>query len=171
MFRAPAETEIVCNAIQNPQLSVRATEGTSEDLTHVLSPNDEKHDSSSDKSQLEPQKQSPAREHMTSRSQREYQHNPKDSMNNHNVKKLAEIGVEGERFRTGRVMSCLGIGICLFARLRCYRLPSFLTRVYYVSRTVAMVRSGHFFPLGFSPSRRRTVRIDDLILYLVTRSA
>jgi hypothetical protein len=129
MFRAPAETEIVCNARQNPQLSVRATEGTSEDLTHVLSPNDGKHDSSSDKSQLESQKQSPAREHITSRSQREDQHNPRDSMNNQKVKQLAQIGVEGEQFRTGRVMSYLRIGKCLFARLRCYRLPSFLTRV------------------------------------------
>jgi hypothetical protein len=43
-----------------------------------------------------------------------------------------------------------------------------LTRVYYVSSTVAMVRSGHFFRLGFSPSRRRTVSIDDSIFYLFT---
>jgi hypothetical protein len=60
--------------------------------------------------------------------------------------------------------------VCLHV-LRCYRLPTFLIMVYYVSSTVYMVRSGHFFLLGFSPSRRRTLSIDDLIFYLVTRSA
>jgi hypothetical protein len=81
------------------------------------------------------------------------------------------FSVEGERFRTGGVMSYIGIGKCLFARFKMLPATYVLTRVYYVSSTVAMIRSGHFFPLGFSPSRRRAVSVDDLIFYLVTRSA
>jgi hypothetical protein len=92
-------------------------------------------------------------------------------MNNHNVKQFAEIGVEGERFRTGGVMLYIRVGNCLFARFKMLPATFVLTRVYYVSSTVAMIRYGHFFPLGFSPSRRRAVSIDDLIFYLVTRSA
>jgi hypothetical protein len=80
------------------------------------------------------------------------------------------FSVEGERFRTGRAMSYLGIGKCLFARFKMLPATVVLTRVYYASSTVAMIRSGHFFPLGFSPSRRRAVSVDDLIFYLVTRS-
>jgi hypothetical protein len=59
--------------------------------------------------------------------------------------------------------------VCLHV-VRCYRLPTFSAMVYYVSSTAAMVRSGHFFLLGFSPSLRRTGNIDDLIFYLVSRS-
>jgi hypothetical protein len=81
------------------------------------------------------------------------------------------FSVEGERFRMGGVMSYIGIGKCLFARFKMLPATYVLTRVYYVSSTVAMIRSGHFFPLGFSPSRRRAVSVDDLIFYLVTRSA
>jgi hypothetical protein len=81
---------------------------------------------------------------------------------------LYPTSVEGERFRKGGVMSYLRIGKCLFARFEMLPATYVLTRVYYVSSTVAMVRSGHFFPLGFSPSRRRTVSIDDSIFYLVT---
>jgi hypothetical protein len=51
-------------------------------------------------------------------------------MNNHNVKQLAEIGVEGERFRTGGVMSYLGIRKCLFARFKMLPDTFVLTRVY-----------------------------------------
>jgi hypothetical protein len=68
-------------------------------------------------------------------------------------------------------LSYLGIGKCLFARFKMLPATLVLTRVYYASRTVAMIRSGHFFPLGLSPSRRRVVNVDDLIVYLVTRSA
>jgi hypothetical protein len=60
---------------------------------------------------------------------------------------------------------------CLFARFKMLPATFVLTRVYYVSSSVAMIRSGHFFPLGFSPRRRRAVSIDDLIFYLVTRLA
>jgi hypothetical protein len=70
-----------------------------------------------------------ARELITSRSQREDQHNPRDSMNNHNFKQLAEIGVEGERFRTGGVMSYLGIGKCLFVRFKMLPATFVLTKV------------------------------------------
>jgi hypothetical protein len=68
-------------------------------------------------------------------------------------------------------LSYLGIGKCLFARFKMLPATFVLTRVYYASRTVAMIRSGHFFRLGFSPSSRRAVGVDDLIFYLVTRSA
>jgi hypothetical protein len=78
------------------------------------------------------------------------------------------FSVEGERFRKGGVMSYLRIGKCLFARFKMLPATYVLIRVYNVSSTVAMVRSGHFFPLGFSPSRRRTVSMDDSIFYLVT---
>jgi hypothetical protein len=58
--------------------------------------------------------------------------------------------------------------VCLHV-VRCYRLPTFSAMVYYVSSTVDMVRSGHFFLLRFSPSLRRTGNIYDLIFYLVSR--
>jgi hypothetical protein len=73
------------------------------------------------------------------------------------------FSVEGERFRTGGVMSYLGIGKWLFARFKMLPATFVLTRVCYVSSTVAMIRSGHFFPLWFSPNRRRAVSVDDLI--------
>jgi hypothetical protein len=60
--------------------------------------------------------------------------------------------------------------ICLHV-LRCYRIPTFLIMGYCVSSTVARVQSGHFSHWVFSPSRRRTVSIDDLILDVVTGSA
>jgi hypothetical protein len=62
-----------------------------------------------------------------------------------------------------RQVSYLGIGKWLFARFKMLPATFVLARVYYVSSTVAMIRSGHFFPLWFSPGRRRAVSVDDLI--------
>jgi hypothetical protein len=91
----------------------------------------------------------------------------------HNEKMIGTIIRQGSPtpINVGYIVSYLGIGKWLFARFKMLPVTFVLTRVYYASSTVAMIRSGHIFPLGFSLIRRRAVSVDDLIFYLVTRSA
>jgi hypothetical protein len=87
-FRTPSQSKIARSTDQSPQLTVRGIEGTPEDLTHVMSPKGGTQENTTDKSQRELQEQSPVREHNTSRSRQEDQHN---SNENRKVQQFSEI--------------------------------------------------------------------------------
>jgi hypothetical protein len=68
-------------------------------------------------------------------------------------------------------MSYLRIGKCLFARFKMLPATYVFDKGLLCEQYCCYGTIWALFPLGYSPSRRRTVSIDDLIFYFVIRSA